>query len=81
MTKATIIEDAITYIKSLQDKVESLTQELDKMEAISVKTEKPKTDKIDAAEEMKKCGIQVIYEIPIFCKQLHSITVMSNFAV
>ncbi|TKY71587.1 Transcription factor DYT1 [Spatholobus suberectus] len=58
MNKATIIEDAITYVEKLQDKVRSLTQELHQMEATSEETAETKTDEIDAAEDMKNWGIQ-----------------------
>lgn len=63
MNKATIIEDAITYIEKLQDKVQTLSQELHQMEATSDETTETKIDDIDAAEDMKNWGIQVIYEI------------------
>ncbi|KAK7400451.1 hypothetical protein VNO78_11659 [Psophocarpus tetragonolobus] len=58
MNKATIVEDAITYIKRLQDKVQSLSQELHEMEATSEETAEPKKQEFDTAEEMKKFGIQ-----------------------
>ncbi|KAJ1396603.1 Myc-type, basic helix-loop-helix [Sesbania bispinosa] len=58
MNKATIIDDAITYIKKMQDKVQSLSQELHQMEATSEETAETKIDEIDAAEDMKKWGIQ-----------------------
>ncbi|KAK7302646.1 hypothetical protein RJT34_13539 [Clitoria ternatea] len=58
MNKATIIEDAITYIKKLQDKVQSLSQELHQMEATSEEIVETKVDEIDAAEDMKKWGIE-----------------------
>ncbi|KAK7319575.1 hypothetical protein RJT34_04298 [Clitoria ternatea] len=58
MNKATIVDDAITYIKKLQDKVKSLGQELCEMEATSEEIAEPKKEGFDAAEEMKKWGIQ-----------------------
>nr|XP_007148286.1 hypothetical protein PHAVU_006G195500g [Phaseolus vulgaris]ESW20280.1 hypothetical protein PHAVU_006G195500g [Phaseolus vulgaris] len=58
MNKATIIEDAITYIEKLQDKVQSLSQELHQMEATSEETAEAKIDEIDAAQDMKNLGIQ-----------------------
>lgn len=59
MNKATIIDDAITYIKKLQEEVVSLTQELQEVE-VTLEISKPKVDElVDAAEEMKKWGIQV----------------------
>ncbi|TKY59374.1 Transcription factor DYT1 [Spatholobus suberectus] len=54
MNKATIVEDAIMYIKKLQDTVDSLRQELREMEATSEEIAEPKKDEFDAAEEMKK---------------------------
>ncbi|XP_057420917.1 transcription factor DYT1-like [Lotus japonicus] len=58
MNKATIIDDAITYIKKLQEEVVSLTQELQEVE-VTLEISKPKVDElVDAAEEMKKWGIQ-----------------------
>lgn len=63
MNKATIIEDAITYIEKLQDKVQSLSQELHQIEVTSEETTETKIDDIDAAQDMKNWGIQVIYEI------------------
>ncbi|KAL2341990.1 hypothetical protein Fmac_009930 [Flemingia macrophylla] len=58
MNKATIVEDAITYIEKLQAKVQSLSHELHQMEATSEDTAETKTDEIDAAEDMRKWGIQ-----------------------
>ncbi|XP_057443606.1 transcription factor DYT1-like isoform X2 [Lotus japonicus] len=59
MNKATIIDDAITYIKELQDQVETLTRELlQETEATSKEVAKPKINDFDLAEEMKKWGIQ-----------------------
>jgi len=63
MNKATIIEDAITYIEKLQDKVQSLSQELHQIEATSEETAETKIDEIDAAQDMKDLGIQVIYDL------------------
>lgn len=60
MNKATIIEDAITYIKTLQNTSKVLSDQLLEMEASSEEEEKPVKDEIDAAEEMKKHGIQVV---------------------
>ncbi|RDX87426.1 Transcription factor DYT1, partial [Mucuna pruriens] len=56
MNKATIIEDAITYIEKLQHKVQSLSQELHQMEATSEETAETKIDEIE--EDMKNWGIQ-----------------------
>ncbi|KAG5010511.1 hypothetical protein JHK87_019026 [Glycine soja] len=54
--KATIVEDAITYIETQQNIVQSLSYELHEMEATSEEI-KPKKEEIDAAEEMNKLGI------------------------
>ncbi|KAH1242863.1 Transcription factor DYT1 [Glycine max] len=56
MNKATIVEDAITYIETQQNIVQSLSYELHEMEATSEEI-KPKKEEIDAAEEMNKLGI------------------------
>ncbi|XP_061370108.1 transcription factor DYT1-like [Gastrolobium bilobum] len=58
MNKATIVEDAITYVKKLQDKVQSLSQELLQLEATSEETGETRIDETDAAEDMKNWGIQ-----------------------
>lgn len=59
MNKATIIEDAITYIQDLQMNVEVLQEQLFEMEASSEEEAKPGTEETYAADEMKKSGIQV----------------------
>ncbi|XP_068316593.1 transcription factor DYT1-like [Pyrus communis] len=60
MNKATIVEDAITYIQELQQKVNLLKDQIFEMEASSEETLEPNTEEThpDAAEEMKKFGIQ-----------------------
>ncbi|KAK7252221.1 hypothetical protein RIF29_36025 [Crotalaria pallida] len=58
MNKLTIVEDAITYIKKLQYEVQNLSQELHEMEATSEETPEPKVDEVNAADEMKKWGVQ-----------------------
>ncbi|XLR58746.1 hypothetical protein HN51_013127 [Arachis hypogaea] len=59
MNKATIIEDAITYIKNLKDKVDSLTRELQEIEATSETTlVEPKTNETNNGEAMKEWGIK-----------------------
>lgn len=66
MNKATIVEDSITYIYELQKNVNMLQDQLFEMEALSsleVPEPEPRKEEIDAAEEMKKYGIQVI----MFC--------------
>lgn len=61
MLKESIIEDAITYVKKLQDDVNSLTQELQALEA--KENLERKIDEVYGAEEMKKWGIQVLYTL------------------
>ncbi|KAG4914854.1 hypothetical protein JHK87_052411 [Glycine soja] len=52
MNKATIVEDAITYIEIQQNIVQSLSYELQEMEATSEEI-KRKKEEIDAAEKTK----------------------------
>lgn len=66
MNKPTIIGDAITYIKKLQDEVESLSHQLHEMEATSEEIAEKKIDEFNAAEEMKKWGIRVFYKFLSF---------------
>ncbi|CAL0300854.1 unnamed protein product [Lupinus luteus] len=61
MNKATIIDDATTYIKELQGKVESLTQELHQMEVTSVEKTVKNVDEVEVAEDMNKWEIQATY--------------------
>ncbi|KAK9267547.1 hypothetical protein L1049_009975 [Liquidambar formosana] len=61
MNKATIIEDAIQYVMELQKHVKDLSDQLLELEASSEEEAKPMVDEIDAAKEMKKFGIEVIY--------------------
>lgn len=65
MTKESIFNDAITYIKKLKDEVKSLTQELQAMEPKEKFKERaePKIGDFLAAEEMKKWGIQILYKL------------------
>ncbi|CAN6913534.1 unnamed protein product, partial [Brassica oleracea] len=73
MTKASIVEDAITYIGELQKIVENLTEKLHEMEETAleiyeqqtVHTIKPEVEAIDLKMEMKKTGIE---ENVQFCK-------------
>ncbi|XP_048438556.1 transcription factor DYT1-like isoform X2 [Pyrus x bretschneideri] len=60
MNKATIVEDAITYIQELQQKVNLLKDQIFEMETSPEETLEPNTEEThsDAAEEMKKFGIQ-----------------------
>nr|ART33342.1 dysfunctional tapetum 1 [Tapiscia sinensis] len=58
MNKATIIKDAITYIQELQMNVKVLSDQLLEMEAYTEQGAKPRSDEVDAAEEMKKRGIK-----------------------
>lgn len=60
MNKATIVDDAITYIQQLQNDVNTLKDQLFEMEASSEETPEPRKEEIHAAEEMKKFGIQVL---------------------
>ncbi|CAN6552898.1 unnamed protein product [Malus baccata var. baccata] len=57
MNKATIVEDAITYIQELQQKVNFLKDQLFEMEESSEETLQPNKEETHAAEEMK-FGIQ-----------------------
>lgn len=71
MNKATIVDDSITYIHELQKNVNMLQDQLFEMEALSSleapePETKPRKEETDAAEEMKKFGIQVI----VFCLSL-----------
>ena len=50
MNKPSIVDDGITYIKKLQDEVESLTRELQEIEATSEEVARPKVDEFDAAQ-------------------------------
>ncbi|XVE51212.1 hypothetical protein DITRI_Ditri02bG0021600 [Diplodiscus trichospermus] len=59
MNKATIIEDAITYIQKLQKTSDVLSEQLREMEGSSEEEGKPAVRiQIDAAADMKKCGIK-----------------------
>lgn len=63
MNKASIIEDAITYMQKLQNEVKSLTEELHDMGGTKEKKAGPKISDSAAAaadEEMKNWGIQVL---------------------
>lgn len=59
MNKATIIEDAITYIEDLQRKVKVLQEQLFEIEASSEEEANPTSEETEAADQMKKSGIQV----------------------
>jgi len=52
MNKATIVEDAITYIEIQQNIVQSLSYELHEMEA-TLEEIKRKKEEIDASEKTK----------------------------
>ncbi|KAJ0016703.1 hypothetical protein Pint_10819 [Pistacia integerrima] len=59
MNKATIVEDAITYIQMLQRNVKVLSDQLLEIDSLSVEEdEKPTRDEINASEQMKKYGIK-----------------------
>jgi hypothetical protein len=78
MNKATIIEDAITYIQDLQMNVEVLQEQLFEMEASSEEEAKPGTEEeTDAAEEMKKSGIQV-YQLGLLISCLYVLSSLTN---
>ncbi|XP_010436464.1 PREDICTED: transcription factor DYT1-like, partial [Camelina sativa] len=68
MTKASIVEDAITYIGELQKNVQNLSEKLFEMEEAPPEIDdveqtdqtmiKPKLETIHLKEEMKKLGIE-----------------------
>ncbi|KAK7246637.1 hypothetical protein RIF29_41507 [Crotalaria pallida] len=58
MNKATIIDDATTYIKELKGEVQSLSQELHQMEATIDETTVTKIDEVEVAEDMNKWVVQ-----------------------
>ncbi|CAK8577853.1 unnamed protein product [Lathyrus sativus] len=62
MNKASIIEDAITYIQKLQNEVKNLTEELHDMGGTKEKKSELKISD-SAAEEMKNWGIQEEIEV------------------
>lgn len=59
MNKATIIEDAITYIEELQQTVDTLTNQLSEEKTSLEEGADPTKKEIHVAEGMKKFGIQV----------------------
>lgn len=62
MNKATIIDDAITYIQELQKTSEVLSEQLLEMEGSSEESVMPRKLEIDVAQhDMKKCGIEVCF--------------------
>ncbi|KAG2244562.1 hypothetical protein Bca52824_093573 [Brassica carinata] len=67
MTKASIVEDAISYIGELQKIVQNLTEKLHEMEETPLEIDeqqqtdqviKPEVETINLKEEMKKMGIE-----------------------
>lgn len=71
MTKASIVEDSITYIRELQEEVVNLTEKLHEMEEAPLELDeqqqtdqiiKPEHETIDLKEEMKKLGIEVYFK-------------------
>ncbi|KAG9142497.1 hypothetical protein Leryth_016994 [Lithospermum erythrorhizon] len=61
MTKANIVNDAITYIEELQNQVSELTNQLQEMEATEEEdVNVPSKLNIDPAEEMKLWGIEMV---------------------
>lgn len=61
MNKASIIEDAITYIEDLQKNVEDLSHQLLEMEASPVGAAGQSSNTIDDEEDMNIHGIKVVY--------------------
>lgn len=67
MTKASIVEDAITYIGELQNNVKNLLETFHGLEEAPPETDEEQTDQIikpevetsDLKEEIKKLGIEV----------------------
>jgi len=67
MTKASIVEDAITYIGELQNNVKNLLETFHEMEEAPPEIDEEQTDPMikpevetsDLNEEMKKLGIEV----------------------
>lgn len=59
MKKATIVEDAIAHIKTLQQTVDHLKDQLSDVDASSEDSNEPRNGGIHAAEEMKSLGIEV----------------------
>ena len=74
MNKATIIEDAITYIQELQKTSQVLSEQLLEMEGSFEEEGKPMRTDVDAAEDMKKCGIKVVHPF-FFMSHSHIIIV------
>lgn len=70
MTKASIVEDAITYITELQKEVVNLTKKLHEMEEAPLELHEQQMDQIiksehetiDLKEELKKLGIEVYFK-------------------
>ncbi|GMN49732.1 hypothetical protein TIFTF001_018909 [Ficus carica] len=58
MKKATIVEDAIAHIKTLQQTVDHLKDQLSDVDASSEDSTEPSNGEIHAAEEMKSLGIE-----------------------
>lgn len=61
MNKATIIEDAITYIQELQKTSQILSDQLHETEGSSEEPMRINEVETAAAEDMKKCGIKVFH--------------------
>lgn len=59
MNKATIIEDAITYIKDLQKNVKDLSDQLLETEAFFDEEVKTWGHELDAAKQMTQNGVEV----------------------
>lgn len=59
MNKATIIEDAITYIKDLQKNVKDLSDQLLETEALFDEEVKTWSHELDAAKQMTQNRVEV----------------------
>ena len=74
MNKATIVEDAITYIETQQNIVQSLSYELHEMEATS-KEIKPKKEEINLLEmeATPYCFLMILYSLLILGFLAHAL--------
>ncbi|XP_060670690.1 transcription factor DYT1 [Ziziphus jujuba] len=68
MNKATIIEDAITYIEELQQTVDTLTNQLSDNKSSFEEGADPTKEEIHVAEGMKKFGIQEEVNVSRICE-------------
>lgn len=78
MNKATIIEDAITYILMLQRNVNALSEQLLEGDSLFVEENEQSTrDEIDASEQMKNYGIKVQKFVHFVCTHSYIIYIMA----